>query len=250
MTMTQGTAAPGWYQDPSSTVHLRWWDGATWSEHVQIKAPPVVATHVDAPPPPGEHPIDEVSPRASSIESYGWDRESSHRDSGERVWLAQDTPPEPSEWIPDASAARTAAVWALAATPLVWTLGVLAAAAVERLAGALLWQRIAIAIVVVLIGAIMAHRDQRALWSRGYRDRTTPWLALLTPLPYLIVRTLRARRAGGRAVAPLIVHALLLVAFGGLAAAFALGLLDGALQTTLDVIFEGVAAGLRWAELI
>jgi hypothetical protein len=25
--------APGWYQDPSGTAGLRWWDGITWTDH-------------------------------------------------------------------------------------------------------------------------------------------------------------------------------------------------------------------------
>lgn len=33
--------APGWYTDPQSVTHLRWWDGTAWTAHVApINAPP------------------------------------------------------------------------------------------------------------------------------------------------------------------------------------------------------------------
>lgn len=39
--------APGWYTDPHSVTHLRWWDGTAWTSHVTPISPPqpaVVAT--------------------------------------------------------------------------------------------------------------------------------------------------------------------------------------------------------------
>ncbi|WP_084105014.1 DUF2510 domain-containing protein [Demequina sp. NBRC 110056] len=36
--------AAGWYADPSSPAHLRYWDGAAWTQHV--------TPHPSVPPPP------------------------------------------------------------------------------------------------------------------------------------------------------------------------------------------------------
>ena len=42
--------APGWYTDPQSVTHLRWWDGTAWTSHVTpINSPPPVAVREQAP---------------------------------------------------------------------------------------------------------------------------------------------------------------------------------------------------------
>jgi uncharacterized protein YxjI len=37
--MTQSPPPPGWYPDPAGGAGTRWWDGQTWTEHVQQAAP-------------------------------------------------------------------------------------------------------------------------------------------------------------------------------------------------------------------
>ena len=36
-----GMAPAGWYPDASGQGHLRWWDGARWTEHTSPTSPPI-----------------------------------------------------------------------------------------------------------------------------------------------------------------------------------------------------------------
>ena len=60
MTVAAGTAAgsapvfpPGWYLDPTSSAHLRWWSGEGWTDHLQplpVAAPAPIFQPVDLEP--------------------------------------------------------------------------------------------------------------------------------------------------------------------------------------------------------
>jgi hypothetical protein len=48
-----------WYPDPDNLDRLRWWDGSSWTEHVQQLPPPPVLQSVAAPMGENAHPITE-----------------------------------------------------------------------------------------------------------------------------------------------------------------------------------------------
>ena len=52
------TTAPGWYDDPSSPTHLRYWDGVRWTEQVTVRPPGAPST------PPG--PADQNGPSSAA----------------------------------------------------------------------------------------------------------------------------------------------------------------------------------------
>jgi uncharacterized protein YxjI len=56
---------PGWYPDPAGGPGTRWWDGTSWTEHVQQPAPP-------APAAPPAYRAEAPSPGAGGPSSGGW----------------------------------------------------------------------------------------------------------------------------------------------------------------------------------
>lgn len=52
--MTNSNAPAGWYPNPDDPAEMRWWDGATWTEHT---APPVAVTAASAPKPTRAIPV-------------------------------------------------------------------------------------------------------------------------------------------------------------------------------------------------
>ena len=52
----------GWYEDPASSAHVRWWNGLAWTEHTTLKptTPPVEQTPV-APATTGQTPLDRYT---------------------------------------------------------------------------------------------------------------------------------------------------------------------------------------------
>ena len=50
--MTSPPPPPGWYPDPAGTPASRWWDGQTWTDHLQQPAAPQQQPAEQAPPAP------------------------------------------------------------------------------------------------------------------------------------------------------------------------------------------------------
>lgn len=65
------TPAPGWYADPTAAGRLRWWDGRSWTEHVQpvpSDAPVAVAPAPDGP----VWPLESGPRSADGVALAGW----------------------------------------------------------------------------------------------------------------------------------------------------------------------------------
>lgn len=181
-----------WYPDPAGTPGLRWWDGATWTEHLAVPQlpAPVVATPY-AP-----------SFQAETATDYG--------------------PLSPSRFdgvsyrTPDLT--YTAAVWWVALWP-VWgsilfvLTGAMAAilftltgamAAIGGPVGSIL--AAVVNIGSILFAAGMAMRDRRQLADAGFERPPSAWWWLLGPaLGYLIARGIYMYQQKRRGWAPAIV---------------------------------------------
>jgi Protein of unknown function (DUF2510) len=163
---TDGTSQPanpasfvpaGWYPDPAGGDGKRWWDGATWSAHVQeAPAPPPVATFGAYVPPEARAlaPLPTAGEAGIAYTRTSW-------------WLA---------WSP---------IWVV--VPQATVVGVFYSIAPPPLAPLVL----GLAVVNIVVWAVllrMAYVDRTALHSGGNNSAASPLWVFLTPLAYLIVR--------------------------------------------------------------
>lgn len=184
----------GWYPDPSGAADLRWWTGAAWSEHV-----------ASAPVRPDPSP----SPRLRLADESGFVEVRS-----DRLAVTVFTPLRPTR-------VHTAAVWLIAVLPVLVAAGQYSAAAYSvaaystaqySTAGMAAGDAIptdgyavpAIAIAASLILAgLCAVRDRQVLRAAGHSDTASPRWVLLSPVAYLIARSIRVRQETGvRTTAP------------------------------------------------
>jgi hypothetical protein len=232
----------GWYEDPASSAHVRWWNGLAWTEHTTLKptAPPrpqpaydVVTTATGSVYTPetlariaearelerqygistAEH---EIMVRAATAANTGDVATPRTRADARAAQQAADD-------YGDDYGTSTASAWFIALWPLL-TLAAAAAAAyvafyvapepsvsgIPVVAGLVL--------VPTLLTLLWAALDARRLRSLGHRP-ASPALALLGPLVYLIAR--RARVSGSGPLVTLLV--LTVLAIGGPAAAYFTG---------------------------
>lgn len=182
----------GWYQDPADDSKVRWWNGLTWTEHVELK-------------PAGQG----TGAAGAAADSDPMTR---------RTSMMLDARGPSTGTIPIQGVAApvrqirttTTAAWLLATTPVITTiLGVIAAYVFFYVSPTPVV--VAAAVVVMVLGFLWAVGDARALENRGL-GFPSPLLAaalpILGPLLYLLVR--RGKVTGG---APLLVFlALLMVA--------------------------------------
>lgn len=109
------------------------------------------------------------------------------------------------------TSSSTVAVWLIALMPAIQLAAVLGV--IFGLSDFGSFMQLAVGFVFFLWTAVLASNDKRRLLSSGHREAATPWWLLLTPLAYLIARTVCVGKQGGRGSAgPLWVYIVLATA--------------------------------------
>jgi hypothetical protein len=193
----------GWYQDPADDAKVRWWNGITWTEHVESKptgagAAVAGARAIEAGSTAGATLGITDEQRAAEASALERQYAASDLDMSRRASIALDHRGPDTGTIPiqgvlaSRKPARTgtAASWMLAATPLITSVLALVAGYVYFYVTP---TPLVFAVVVVLfvLGFLWAVGDGRTLESRGLKA-PSPLLALalpvIGPLLYLIAR--------------------------------------------------------------
>lgn len=197
--------AAGWYEDPASTEHVRWWNGVAWTDHSREKpdTPPQQTTDT---PDIGADQVrdlerqflyggDPAAQAAAEVRSDGSrgrrPRRSIEADRA-RIYGAHTT---------------TGSVWLIALSPL---LAVVVAIAVGYFYFYVDPQPyiLAVGAVPILLSLLWAVTDSRKLRDWGNEAASGSW-ALLGPLVYLIARRIKVKGSGPLA-AFLVVSALVI----------------------------------------
>lgn len=189
----------GWYQDPADDAKVRWWNGITWTEHVESK--PAGAGAAVA----GALAIESAPTEVEQLEQQfnlspdGTDA-MSRRASLTLEHRGPDTGTIPIQGViaPRAKGPKTgtASAMLLAFLPLFTTVLSVVAAYVYFYVTATPIV-FAVAVVVWIMGFMWAMGDSRTLQTRGLPAPSALLalaLPLIGPLLYLVVRT---RRVGG-----------------------------------------------------
>ncbi len=180
MTTEQATRVvpAGWYQDPANPANVRWWNGITWTDHVEVK-------------PTGQH---AAAAGALALEARDMEREFGISTAENEIMTRAATGEAPAS---RAGARKvptgTASSWLLAMTPVIaLVLAIVAGYVYFYVTPTPLVA--AVAIVVYVLGFLWAVGDSRTLKTRGHQA-PSPLLALalpvVGPLLYLIVRRLK-----------------------------------------------------------
>ncbi len=246
----------GWYEDPASPMHVRWWNGLAWTEHTAVKPPappaptpvPVAAPAVADPASVATVPttvggadsglstVDRIAEVRELERQYGIgtaENDVIALDAVTNVRAVSEPETYRAAWQADENDTTgfrraTASSWLIALWPVFTLVAVLTAGYLyfyvspePALAVPLLGDvPIAVGIVIVplLFTIIWAIADARKLRQFGHRPASAAF-ALLGPLVYLIARRVRVRGIG-----PLItLLALTVLAAGGPVAAWATG---------------------------
>ena len=194
----------GWYPESSEGSTLRWWDGDSWTDHVQeILAEVVVgAPAVGVQPTPGPETAGLVLNESVMTDDTRERIASGYTAHTEIVLpglsttgLGKNTPGAASWWDtsrqPAPSTSSTASVWALAFTPWIAALASVGAALVHTLISPQVGALIAGTLVPLLWMLATAVQDRKSLLRLGFQKPVSEWWILLGPLGYMIARTIR-----------------------------------------------------------
>jgi hypothetical protein len=216
-----GDVAPaGWYVDPKTSLHLRWWSGEEWTGHIaplpDVGHAPVGSSR-DVPPTTGTvtttaPPLPPPAPRIAPVSNYRWDREAgATAASAEKMTAAADDADEyrniPSRW-------STASVWLIVFTPWL-TLLALVAALFMYAWGMREWLQYAALALPWLFTIACAQRDVKRLRGWGHTTVASGAWSLLGAPAYLIARTVVLRRTTGIGAPPLWMWLVNLLAVAG-----------------------------------
>jgi hypothetical protein len=163
----------GWYQDPANPANVRWWNGITWTDHVEAK-------------PTGQQAAAATTP---ALDARAMEREFGIS-TAENDVITRAATRAAGRSIPTG----TASAWLLAMTPVLSiVLGVVAAYVYFYVTPTPLVA--AVAVVIFVLGFLWAVGDSRTLTARGHKA-PSPLLALalpiVGPLLYLVVRRTKA----------------------------------------------------------
>jgi hypothetical protein len=201
----------GWYQDPANAANVRWWNGLTWTDHVEAK------------------PADQQAATAGSLalEARALERQhgittaendiimSAAHGTGHTDKQAGQPRTGTIAIVGPQSAVSTGTIssWLLGITPVI-------AFVLTLLAGYVFFYVTptplvaAVAVVVWVLGFLWAVGDSRTLATRGHTIASPLWslaLPVIGPILYLINRRRRAVGSG-----PLIASIVLLLITAGI----------------------------------
>jgi hypothetical protein len=181
----------GWYSDPAGFDQLRWWDGAGWTPHLAPRPSPMPPPAPQAPtfpPPVAQTPMFPMPMTQAPVSQ-----------TAVLQTPGVQTLAPPGNW-------NTVSSWFVAASPAFFAVAYILEFPILAAQSDLSFRSGAIAgasFIPFLVAVIFATVDRHALKKRGYSLPASVWWMLLTPLAYLIVRTLKLRREVGRGSGPL-----------------------------------------------
>jgi hypothetical protein len=211
----------GWYQDPADDTKVRWWNGLTWTEHVEFKPAGAGAAAAGALAIESTSPADALTMEQRTAEA----RELEHQygiSSGEsdtmtrRAAMMLDARGPSTGTIPIQGVAAprrairttTPSVWLLAIMPVITSL--LSAVAAYIFFYVTPTPLVAaIGVVLFLLSFLWAVGDARTLQNRGLSAPSPLWALALPLLGTLLYLVMRRRAVTGSA--PLIAFLVLVV---------------------------------------